>query len=111
MNSGAAVNADRPERPLWEGDYIRWWGRADWEWIACVNCGRRLTGPKAVRQGFGRECAAEVTAEMLESAKRKEHAVCRQALEIHDRAQNQQSARWMRQSHLKRQMLARRRAG
>jgi hypothetical protein len=34
------MNADRPSRPLWVGDYIRWWGGTDWEWIAYVKCGR-----------------------------------------------------------------------
>lgn len=87
------MNADRPSRPLWVGDYIRWWGGTDWEWIFCVKCGRRLTTAKAKRDGFGRDCAADVSAAMIEQAQRAEHEACRLAQAVHHRAQTDKIAR------------------
>ena len=103
------MNADRPSRPLWPGDYIRWWGGADWEWIACVRCGRPLTTTKTMRDGFGRECAADATPAMIERVKDAEHEVCRLALEVHHRAQMHNSPWRTHQAYLKRQMERRRR--
>jgi hypothetical protein len=102
------VNDDRPSRPLWAGDYIHWWGGADWEWIACVKCGRPLTTAKTMRDGFGRECAADVTGAMIERVKDAEHEACRLAVEVHHRAQTQNSPSWTHQAYLKRQMQRRR---
>lgn len=98
----------RPERPLWEGDYIRWWGGVDWEWIACAKCKRPLTDKRAMRDGFGRECAADVTPTMLESIKRAEHDACRLALDVHAQAKTGTSPWWTHQAYLKRQMQRRR---
>jgi hypothetical protein len=103
------MTAARPSRPLWVGDYIRWWGGADWEWIACVKCGRPLTTRTAQRDGFGRECAAVVTHAMIERVKQAEHEACALALEVHQTAQTQSSPWWSHQAYLKRQSVRRRR--
>jgi hypothetical protein len=83
------METDRASRPLWEGDYIRWWGGTDWEWIACVKCGRPLTSAIARRNGFGRECAPAVTVALIERVKQAEHEACRLALDVHQLAQTQ----------------------
>jgi hypothetical protein len=102
------MNAERPSRPLWVGDYIRWWGGTDWEWIACVKCGRPLTTAKAKRDGFGRECGPAVTPAMIEQVKNAEHEACWLAQEVHHRAQMQNSPWWTHQAYLKRQTGRRR---
>jgi hypothetical protein len=94
--------ANRPKAPRWEGDHIRWWGAADWEWIACVRCGRPLTTAKARRDGFGRDCATQVTPEVVAQVQSAEHAACRLALQVHQRAQTQKAPWWTHQAYLKR---------
>lgn len=101
------MNAECHCRPRWEGDYIRWWGGSDWEWIACVKCRRPLTDPKAMSAGFGCECAADVTPAMIDSIKRAEHDACQLALEVHAQGQTTPSPWWTHQAYLKRQMLRR----
>jgi len=75
-----------------------------------VKCGRQLTSAKAKRDGFGRECAADVTPAMIDQVKKAEHEACRLALEVHHRAQAESSPWWTHQAYLKRQ-TARRRLG
>ena len=62
-----------------------------------------------MRDGFGCECAADVTPAMIEHVTKAEHESCRLALEVHHRAQTQNSPWWTHQAYLKRQRERRQR--